>query len=93
MKFFAGSAEHRLFIEQTDRSLVGMHNGETLRGELAGSIDGQEVRFRSRHPYEGSSLGYEFVGSVSGNQMSGTVSMGEYGIGEWTAERYNYRAG
>lgn len=93
MKFFAGSAQHRLFIEQNERNLVGMHSGEMLRGELAGTIDGQEVRFRSRHPYEGSSLGYEFTGTVSGNKMSGSVAMGEYGIGEWTAERYNYRAG
>jgi L-seryl-tRNA(Ser) seleniumtransferase len=87
MKYFAGSAEHRLFFGQSGSELDGIHEGEMLDGSLSGSIEGNEVSFRSRHPYQGSSLGYAFEGKVNGDRMSGTVSMGEYGLGEWTAER------
>jgi L-seryl-tRNA(Ser) seleniumtransferase len=91
MKYIAGGASHRLFLEQNGTSLVGTHHGEVLRGELNGNVAGSEVRFRSRHPIEGTSIGYDFTGTVAGNRMSGTVRMGEYGLGEWTAERYSYR--
>ena len=92
MKYFCGTAEHRLFLEQNGTSLTGVHHGEELKGDLRGEVEAGEIRFRSRHRYEGTSLEYDFAGKLAGEQMSGKVSMGEYGLGEWTAERYPYRA-
>ncbi|MFN3325971.1 MAG: aminotransferase class V-fold PLP-dependent enzyme [Bryobacteraceae bacterium] len=92
MKYFCGEAEHRLFLEQNGGALLGIHHATTMNGTLRGDVAGDEVRFRSRHRYEGTTLDYEFTGKASGARMSGTVSMGEYGIGEWVAERYQYQA-
>ena len=91
MKYFCGAADHELVFEQKDAMLVGTHRGDILEGDLRGSVEGPEVRFSSRHRYEGTSLGYDFIGKVEGDRMSGTVQMGEYGVAEWTAERHRYR--
>lgn len=91
MKYFLGGSEHNLVIEQKNDALQGTHRGELTQGELAGSVHGDEVLFRSRHRYEGATLDYEFTGKASGEAMSGTVAMGEYGLGEWSATRRRYR--
>jgi D-glucosaminate-6-phosphate ammonia-lyase len=92
IRYFCGASDHQLVFEQKDRDLVGTHRGDVLSGELRGSVDGPEVRFRSRHRYEGTSLEYDFLGKLENDKLTGTVQMGEYGSAEFTAERFQYRA-
>ncbi|MBI1896753.1 MAG: aminotransferase class V-fold PLP-dependent enzyme [Acidobacteria bacterium] len=92
LKYFVGTAEHNLVFEQKDAELTGTHRGDVTSGDLHGWVEGSEIRFSSRHPYEGTALPYEFAGQVSGETMSGQVMLGEYGVGEWTADRRKYRA-
>jgi L-seryl-tRNA(Ser) seleniumtransferase len=82
-----GSARHKLSIQQAGTRLTGKHEGETLQGDLRGSVSGNEARFRSSHRIEGTSIGYNFVGKVEGNTLSGAVALGEYGEARWTATR------
>lgn len=92
IKYFCGASDHQIVFEQKDRDLFGTHRGEVITGEVRGSVEGPEVRFGSRHRYEGTTLDYEFVGKLENDRLSGTVQMGEYGTAEWTAERFRYRA-
>ena len=85
--FSLGTAKHRLTIVQTGGLLTGFHEGETVSGDVRGSTNGNEVRFRSRHPIQGTAIGYEFAGTVDGGQMSGEVAMGEYGVAKWSARK------
>jgi hypothetical protein len=87
-----GSAQHRLFIEQTAATLRGVHEGETLRGDLQGKVQGNQVQLSSRHTIQGTVLEYAFSGHVEGDTMQGTVSLGEYGAAQWTAKRHDYSA-
>jgi uncharacterized pyridoxal phosphate-dependent enzyme len=80
-----GSAGHKLTLVQNGNALSGFHEGETVGGDLRGSIYGNQVHFRSRHPIQGTSIGYEFTGIVDGNKMSGDINMGEYGPAKWSA--------
>jgi D-glucosaminate-6-phosphate ammonia-lyase len=59
-----------------------------MEGDLTGTIEGNRVRIRSRLPYEGTRLSYEFTGQVAGNTMSGEVDLGEYGRARWDARRH-----
>src|SRR5580704_16000484 len=79
VKYAVGASRHTLFLETEGNRVSGSHLGWKLKGDLRGSIDGARVRLRSRLPYEGTALGYEFSGEVAGNTMSGEVSLGEYG--------------
>jgi L-seryl-tRNA(Ser) seleniumtransferase len=91
LDFALGGADHSLFFQQNGESLVGDHHGEVTSGDLSGSVEGDEVHFRSSHPYEGTRFSFEFRGKVKGDTMSGDVSLGEYGPARWTATRHEYR--
>jgi L-seryl-tRNA(Ser) seleniumtransferase len=88
MQYGLGEATHRLTIVQNGNALSGYHQGETIGGDLHGSIHGNQAEFRSRQPIQGTSLSYDFTGTVNGNVMSGEVNMGEYGNARWTATRH-----
>jgi hypothetical protein len=87
-----GSAQHRFFVEQTAGVLHGVHEGETLRGDLQGKIQASQVQLSSRHAIQGTVLDYVFSGQVEGDAMQGTVALGEYGAAKWSAKRHSYSA-
>jgi L-seryl-tRNA(Ser) seleniumtransferase len=91
LEFVMGSAEHSLFFDQDGESLLGGHQGEVTSGDLSGTVEGDEVHFRSSHPYEGTRFSFEFRGKVNGDAMSGDVDLGEYGPARWSAKRHEYR--
>jgi L-seryl-tRNA(Ser) seleniumtransferase len=90
VEFVLGTANHGLVFEQKSADLVGTHVTEFLGGDVRGSVNGDEVRFRSSHRYEGTRLGYEFAGKVTGDTMEGTVQLGEYGQAKFKAARHKY---
>jgi L-seryl-tRNA(Ser) seleniumtransferase len=62
--------------------------------DLTGTIDGSAVRIRSAFGEEhGDSLSYTFTGTLTGEEMGGTLDMGEYLKGTWTARRRAGRRG
>jgi D-glucosaminate-6-phosphate ammonia-lyase len=90
--YVRGSAQHRFFLEQTGGALHGVHEGETVRGDLQGKIQANQIKLSGRHPIQGTVLDYTFTGQVDGDVMHGTVSLGEYGAAEWSAKRHSYGA-
>jgi D-glucosaminate-6-phosphate ammonia-lyase len=93
LRFALGSAEHMLVFEQHETSLLGTHFGEYGSGDLTGSVTANQVKFRSSQQIEGQRLSYEFAGTASGDTMSGTLNMGEYGMSHWSAKRRQYNDG
>jgi L-seryl-tRNA(Ser) seleniumtransferase len=89
--FLRGSANHTLVLEQHGQDLVGTHHGEFVSGDLNGKVTASQVHFHSRQRIQGQHLSYEFLGTVDGEKMSGTINMGEYGEAKFTAERHQYR--
>lgn len=90
LTFDRGSADHALVFEQNGDALLGTHRGEYVSGDLTGKVVANQVHFRSQQKIEGQLLSYEFLGTVNGDTMSGTVNMGEYGPAAWKAERHHY---
>jgi L-seryl-tRNA(Ser) seleniumtransferase len=92
LEFGRGSATHTVFLEQDGSKLAGSHRGEFHSGDLAGTVAANTVRFRSSHRVHGTRLGYDFTGMIAGDQMTGHVNMGEYGITPFTAQKHKYPA-
>jgi hypothetical protein len=90
LEFGRGSANHTLILEQSEAKLQGTHHTEFYATDLSGSIAANTVQFQSSWRIEGQRLSYTFDGTVSGDQMKGTVNMGEYGETTWTAQRHKY---
>ena len=93
IEFQYGSAEHTVVLEQDGAKLVGTHRGEFAAGDLAGSVAASTVRFQSSIPTDGVRVSFQFAGKVAGNQMTGTVGLGEYGEARFSAEHHQYRGG
>lgn len=77
-------------LEQQGDELVGMHHGDRTEGEVRGYVAGDEVHFSSRHRWEGASFGFNFVGKLSGDVITGEVDMGEYFTAPFTAKRHDF---
>lgn len=87
IRFACGAAEHKLFLSTRGNKVSGLHIGWAGEGDLSGSMDSDRVQFRSELPTPGQSISYTFTGKVSGDTMSGELSLGEYGPAQWTAKR------
>jgi len=92
IEYAAGSSNHLLHLRQQGNRIEGTHQGDFVSRELTGSIEGEVVRLRSSYTEEnGDSLSFNFSGKVSGEEISGTLDMGEYLMGNWTARRHAFR--
>ena len=88
--FSLGRADHVLVFEQRGTELIGTHSSAALKGDLKGSVQADEIRFRSSHGYQGTTFNYDFTGAFRDGALSGVVAMGEYGQARWTATRHRY---
>jgi L-seryl-tRNA(Ser) seleniumtransferase len=86
--YAAGASKHALFLRQRGNELDGAHQGDFVTRDLSGVVDGDSVLIRSTYTEEhGDALGFAFTGRVSGDEMAGTLDMGEYLRASWTARR------
>jgi hypothetical protein len=88
IKYSAGSSTHTIHLLQNGNRLEGVHQGDFLSRDIAGTISGDTVSLSSsvteRH---GDALSYRFSGTVSGDTLAGSLDMGEYLTASWTARR------
>jgi L-seryl-tRNA(Ser) seleniumtransferase len=93
--FEASSGEHSISLQQQGGRLQGIHRGEFVARDLAGTIDGDVVQLRSSLPERaiGNALSFTFTGKVEGDRMSGDLDMGEYLTARWSARRHGYARG
>jgi uncharacterized pyridoxal phosphate-dependent enzyme len=87
MKYLCGEGRQRFLLEQQEGAVTGVHQGEIYNGNLTGKVHAQQVTFRSTMAVGGNEIEYSFSGIATGNSMSGTVALGEYGHAEWSATR------
>ena len=54
-------------------------------------MEGTQVKLRDRDRPPGDNLSFTFTGELSGDSMTGSVYMVEYGTAKFTASRYKYK--
>jgi hypothetical protein len=87
VNFVHGSSRHALVLQTHGGRLTGSHSGTSAHGDVEGWLRGDRVHFRSTLPVEGMRLVYTFEGVISGDSMSGSLDLGEYGSATWKASR------
>jgi hypothetical protein len=93
VEFFSSESTHTWFIEQQDENwLEGSHQGDFSVREIAGTIEGDEVKLLSTDRPPGNRLEYVFAGTLSedGKRITGEVHLGEYLTATFTATRHAY---
>jgi hypothetical protein len=88
VEFVSGSADHSFSLEQNSNELTGTHQGQAAIRDMKGTLDGASVLLRSSYTQHGARLNYTFRGTVENGRMQGSLLVGEYGEGKWTARRH-----
>jgi len=92
--FFCSKGEQTFFIEKQDGNWMrGSHKAAFAMREMIGSIEGNEVKFKSTYKVPGDVITSIFHGTLSGDTMSGEVDMGEYLTAKFTAQKHRYPTG
>jgi len=87
IQYSRGIGEQQFTVEQSDNTLSGIQRGELYTAALKGVVNADQVELRSNMEVSGNSIPWTFHGTVQGNNMSGTVHLGEYGEATWKAIR------
>jgi L-seryl-tRNA(Ser) seleniumtransferase len=88
IEYAAGSSKHLLSLRQRGNEIDGSHHGDFVTRDLSGTIDGSALRVRSSYTEErGDSLNYTFSGVLEGDEIRGSVDLGEYLGARFTARR------
>jgi hypothetical protein len=85
--YLRGTGEQHFVLKQEGNDLTGKHHGEFYNATFQGSVHADQVALTSVLPVTGYPITCHFKGTVQGNSMSGTLTMGEYGEVTWDAVR------
>lgn len=85
IQYIRGQGEQQFSLQQDGANLIGSQKGEIYQGAITGTVRANTLEMVSHMPVPGSSVYWRFKGTVTGDRMSGTVNLGEYGIVPWTA--------
>jgi seryl-tRNA(Sec) selenium transferase len=87
--YAASQSHHTLQLLQRGNDVTGTHQGDFVSRDIAGTIDGSTVKLHSAYDEEhGDALHFSFTGTVTGDEIAGTLDMGEYLSANWTAKRH-----
>ncbi len=88
IEFYSSKSHHTFFIEEQDGNwILGSHKGDFSMHDLAGTLEGENVKLSSSFRHVGDNIQYVFFGTVSGDLMTGQVYLGEYLNASFSAKR------
>jgi D-glucosaminate-6-phosphate ammonia-lyase len=87
VQFFSSISQHNFTIVQDGNWISGTHKGDMDVMNLNGTIEGDQIKFRSSKRIIGDDLEFLFKGTFSGDLISGDIHLGEYRTAKFTATR------
>jgi D-glucosaminate-6-phosphate ammonia-lyase len=91
IEFYSSRSQHTFFIEQDGNWIKGSHKGDFSMRDMAGFLDGDQVRLSSSDRHVADHIPFIFHGTVSEGKMSGQIFMGEYIGSKFTATRHEQK--
>jgi hypothetical protein len=91
VQYYSSSSQHRLYLQQAGNWIEGVHQSEYSSQEIAGTVEGDQVKLRSQVRQPGDRILFLFAGRALGDIISGSVFLGEYLSAQFTAKRSMYR--
>ena len=90
VEYHSSTSQHRLYLQQEGNWVEGMHHSEFSSQEIAGTVEGDQVKLRSEVRRPGDRIPFLFAGRASGDILSGSIHLGEYLTARFTAKRATY---
>ncbi len=92
IEFFSSNSKHTLYMEQDGNWITGSHKGEYSTRDMRGTIEGNTVKLRSTDRRPGDSITFIFSGELAGDEIKGSIYMGEYRTANFVAKRNNTKS-
>lgn len=92
VEYFTSTSQHRLYLQQAGNWVSGTHHSEFSQQEIAGTVEGAQVKLRSRISQPGDNILFLFSGQADGDTFAGTLFLGEYLTARFSASRISYPA-
>jgi uncharacterized pyridoxal phosphate-dependent enzyme len=90
MEFFTSESLHYFYLEQDGNWVNGTHQSDFSSQEIVGMVEGGEVKLRSTYRIPGNNISYWFSGKMEGDELLGSVFLGEYLTAKFSAKRSEY---
>lgn len=87
VKYFSSTVKHAFNIQQDGNWIEGTHKGDFDIRDLAGTIEGNQIKLSSTLKLPGDQITFYFSGTVNGNSISGDIHMGEYRTAKFTGNK------
>ncbi len=88
IEYYGSQGNYTWFIEQKGNWLQGVNRGDLSSSDLAGMIDGDDLKIRCRPGGVGDSqISFTFTGRLVNDTITGSVYLVEYGTAKFKAER------
>jgi hypothetical protein len=89
IQFYSSKSQHTLFIEEQDGNWIqGSHKGDFSNRDLAGIMEGNQVKLSSTDRHVADNIPFIFSGTLAGDTITGEIYMGEYIRSQFTAKRH-----
>ena len=83
----AGSGAPSFVFKQSGESLTGTYSGQLGDAPITGTVKGNDVEFSFKAAPQGDTLTIRYKGTITGNQMKGSVDLGGMAGGTFTATK------
>jgi len=98
IEYYTSKTPYTWVLEQNDNWIQGIHSGRFATQNIAGTMEGDMIKIKSQEGEVENRINFTFTGIVSldgsrksGDSISGSVYMVEYGTAKFTASRYSYK--
>jgi len=90
--YFTSTSHQQLSIQQDGNWIEGIHQSDFSTQSLTGVVEGDDVKLHSVARKPGDTVPFLFSGTVNGDEISGSIHLGEYLTAPFTASRSNQKA-
>jgi seryl-tRNA(Sec) selenium transferase len=89
--YHSSTAHHRLYLQQEGSGVTGTHHSDFSSQEIAGVVQGDQVKLRSQVRLPGDGIQFMFAGRAADGVITGSIHLGEYLTAQFTARRTTYQ--
>ena len=86
--YLCGTGTQRFELKQNGEDIEGMLYGEIYTASLSGKVHANQVTLKGVMPTSGYEVRWTFRGTSTGDRLTGSADMGEYGTVPWKAFRF-----
>jgi D-glucosaminate-6-phosphate ammonia-lyase len=91
IEYYSSKSQYTWILQQNGNSIAGIHSGAFASQNIFGTMEGALIKMKSTEGETADRINFIFTGEVSGDTITGSVYMVEYGTVRFTASRYLYK--